>query len=1384
MKNFKRVLSMLIVVMMVAAMFVPAFANEAVEATEAAEAYITSDGATIKVHNLFDIKDVSLAEGEYSTYREVKNNLMVSVTSKSNKVVDNTFTYIVTHGGMHTVAIRYNDGTNVVLTHEIVVTDPVFTTNGLQIIVSNLGDDVKTIRTSTGTLNSVQEIKKTAGSRSFSQNHIKYAESFLLQYREEGPVTVVVDYVHGYKVFYHYDVTKTVPTVAYGDDFVKFGNLDNLHMIRYAAGVYSSSAEIKASGISKVLKSDAIDENGYITVADLPVNTYTFCVQYKDDSYNIYVVDITVKQYTITFDTDGGTMDAGFKTVYGVNYGDYYADVFGGTYPTASMEGYDFKGWFLEKYNFTLTEGDVTGGGYYAVSEDCTLVALWEEKAPELGSYENPYLINVGDSRFVVYLPAGEGAYVKANDSNGSVLTVGYATTNTYDISYLPGQYIEIAEDGTATFTMIAEKDFFYIANSGEEAVTIYMALEAGAAADTTGTWDNPEALELTEQFGALRAFSTKDLAAGNQGYYYTITAPADGKLGFNVSANDAEWNDMGWQFFYIKNDAVYSDTYTSIDYAYETIFADVVAGDEITLVVATLDANDPWNNPAATINVNVAFVEYGSSDAPFAIEAGTQLATVNEGSQGVYYTYTAPAAGTVDVIMYSESWTYVVNNLTSYVYGDTQWSDSDPVVPMTTVEVAEGDEIMVMVNTYDPANPWNAPAGTISWELCFNEATGDEPTEPELGSFDNPYLLNAGEMRLAVTVPAGGEAYVSVNDTNNSLVTIGYSTANTWTVYYGRMNVYTPAEDGTASFNMVPGGDYFCVVNSGDEDVVLYMILEAGEASEVEFGTMDNPEVLTITQNMWGGAGAYDETELAAGNQGYWYTTTAPADGIITVSPGAWDAEYNNIGWLYNVNNVTDGIYGDNHWSDDAEPVYYEAWNVSAGDVLNIFISTYDPANMWNNPAGTVTVNLNFDAVGSSNCPIEIEAGYQSTELAAGTDGMYFTYTAPEDGTVDVIMYSENWMYCVNNITSGTYGDTHWSNDEEPVFCETVAVTAGDELQIMVNTFDPENEWNPPAGTISWDLVFTAGEAEEPEEAELGSYENPYILNSGDTRLAAFIPAGETVYVKAIDCNNAIFTLGYATIPTYEIWYLRQQYVADENGMTTFTMVADVDTFGITNTGDEDITVYMALEGGEAVDTTGTWSNPAVITDDGIYTATLGANTDGYFYTYTAPVDGTVTIAMTQVDGWFYNVNNVTGGIYGDFHYCDDETPVMYETIAVSAGDEVQITMNTYDGSWSAPEGEIVWSFNFTQAGKAYTITLDVDGGVLNAPTTYACNTGDTYYDIFGGYYPVPTMEGYEFGGWFLEMYGFTLTEGDVVNGGYYAVAHDCTLVAIWNAL
>ena len=70
---------------------------------------------------------------------------------------------------------------------------------------------------------------------------------------------------------------------------VTFGSLDGLYNIRYAKGEYSTAAQIKAASGSKALKASAIDENGNITVK-LTEGTYTFCVQYDDESYNYYKI--------------------------------------------------------------------------------------------------------------------------------------------------------------------------------------------------------------------------------------------------------------------------------------------------------------------------------------------------------------------------------------------------------------------------------------------------------------------------------------------------------------------------------------------------------------------------------------------------------------------------------------------------------------------------------------------------------------------------------------------------------------------------------------------------------------------------------------------------------------------------------------------------------------------------------------------------------------------------------------------------------------------------------------------------------------------------------------------------------------------------------------
>ena len=62
-------------------------------------------------------------------------------------------------------------------------------------------------------------------------------------------------------------------------------------MIRYAMGEYTTSSQIKAAMGSKALKADKIVD-GVIAVKDLKSGTYTFCVQYDDESYNYYIITV------------------------------------------------------------------------------------------------------------------------------------------------------------------------------------------------------------------------------------------------------------------------------------------------------------------------------------------------------------------------------------------------------------------------------------------------------------------------------------------------------------------------------------------------------------------------------------------------------------------------------------------------------------------------------------------------------------------------------------------------------------------------------------------------------------------------------------------------------------------------------------------------------------------------------------------------------------------------------------------------------------------------------------------------------------------------------------------------------------------------------------
>mgnify|MGYP003303955742 CR=1 FL=1 len=69
-------------------------------------------------------------------------------------------------------------------------------------------------------------------------------------------------------------------------------NYEGTKLIRYAPGKYTTAGNIKKAPGVQYKKADAINENGEIVLSGLTTGRWSFMVQYNDDSYNFYVLDV------------------------------------------------------------------------------------------------------------------------------------------------------------------------------------------------------------------------------------------------------------------------------------------------------------------------------------------------------------------------------------------------------------------------------------------------------------------------------------------------------------------------------------------------------------------------------------------------------------------------------------------------------------------------------------------------------------------------------------------------------------------------------------------------------------------------------------------------------------------------------------------------------------------------------------------------------------------------------------------------------------------------------------------------------------------------------------------------------------------------------------
>ncbi len=536
-------------------------------------------------------------------------------------------------------------------------------------------------------------------------------------------------------------------------------------------------------------------------------------------------------------------------------------------------------------------------------------------------------------------------------------------------------------------------------------------------------------------------------------------------------------------------------------------------------------------NNTEADVEYTINFTyPEGSMENPYEASLYENAVSVKANdADGYYLTYVADYTGTLQITITSESgWAYCVNNLTAYAYGENQFSDSDPVVNPAIVSVTAGDEIQIMVNTYNPEDQWNTPAGDITVDIQY--VAGSCPEYPIfLGNTENA-VTNAGTvyyngyfsgttMTVAgegdFTVTYNGEAIAAVD----GVVSIPVSTSNP------RMPV---------EFSVTGDGDY-----------TISFVYPVGSAN--------NPLIAVLGDNV--------ANVEANNNQGFLMTYTAEYTGKLMVTLSTDDGN-----WQYTVNNMTSYVYGDAQWSDSDPVVNPAVVDVTAGDEIQIVVNTYNPDDTWSTPAGKVNVNLAYQPgscpefsiflgnmensvtnagtvyyqgyfsgtvmtvtgegdfsvvyngetiaavdgvvsipvstsnprmpvefsvigdgdytisfaypVGSSNNPAVAVLGDNLATIEAASQGYYWTYTAEQAGDLVFTFTSSdgNWIYTINNMTSGSYGDMQWSDSDPVVNPATITVAAGDELQIIVNTYDP-SAWEGPAGTVTFNMVYDVPE-------------------------------------------------------------------------------------------------------------------------------------------------------------------------------------------------------------------------------------------------------------------------------------------------------------------
>lgn len=312
-----------------------------------------------------------------------------------------------------------------------------------------------------------------------------------------------------------------------------------------------------------------------------------------------------------------------------------------------------------------------------------------------------------------------------------------------------------------------------------------------------------------------------------------------------------------------------------------------------------------------------------GTAQNPQPMALGENQAVLAENDPSGYtFVWYADIEGELTITLPEDAqWQYTLD-------GITHTSAEEPRQAIATIPVTVGQDILFTVNTFDAAAPDTTPAETVSFTVSFYD--------PTLGTEANPINLGLTD---TITIPAGQTVYYTAKADGMTLTLTGEN------VKLSHNGTEYTAEEGKlvllckgAGMMMPP---VFAITNLAAEEITCTV------AFTYPLGHQENPAALQL--------GEIKITLAAADEVGYCFTWKAEGSGTFTITMAEGNA------WQYVVNNLTSGVSGELHVSNDDPVVLSETVTVSAGDELRIIVNTYDPENPFSTPGGELTFHTEF---------------------------------------------------------------------------------------------------------------------------------------------------------------------------------------------------------------------------------------------------------------------------------------------------------------------------------------------------------------------------------------------------------------------------------------